>query len=295
MATLVVAENINIMSKSVGAAMKERNAEPIADLARRLDAAGADLLDINIGPAKKDGPELMEFVVHTVQEVTDLPLFLDTMNIEAIERGLSVYQPRKGKAVINSIMARPDRMEAMLPLVEKYDCEFIALMYGPDGLPRDENERGELAALLQAEAAMRGMDDSIIWFDPVVVPVNSQQQQLQGCTAFMEMLPMMFPDSKNTCGLSNVSNGAPPTLRALVNRVYLCMLRKFGLHSAIMDGLDETIVAIAGDRYPEMERIVHAVMDGEEPATSNEQEIQWVKTTNMLLGRSLYSDSWLEL
>ena len=94
----VVAENINVMSKRLGPAMRGREAKPIQEMAVKLTEAGADYLDLNIGPARKKGEEMMEWVVKTVQEVTDLPLFMDTMNTSAMEAGLKAYKDKgKGK------------------------------------------------------------------------------------------------------------------------------------------------------------------------------------------------------
>ena len=296
MPTVFVAENINIMSNTIGPAMRNKDPKPIQDFAVKLTENGADILDINLGPARKGGPEMMEFVVKTVQEVSDLPLFLDTMNVEAMERGLQVYEPKSGKAIINSIMARPERMEALLPLVEKYQCEYVALLYGPDGLPRDENERGELAAILHAEGLGLGYDESIMWFDPIVVPVNSQQQQVPACTAFQEMLPMMFPTAKATCGLSNVSNGSPENLRSILNNVYLAMLRKHGIYSAILDGFDMDMMDLCKDKRLDFEKIVYDTMDDvADPSGYNKEEKDIHKTTRLLMAQTLYSDSWLDL
>ena len=121
----VVAENLNIMSKYTGNAMREKDPKPIQEWAVKLTERGADLLDLNLGPARKGGPEMMQWLVKTVQEVTDLPLFLDTTNSEAIEAGLQVYQNKSGRAVINSIMATPERMALQMPLVNKYDCDMV--------------------------------------------------------------------------------------------------------------------------------------------------------------------------
>jgi 5-methyltetrahydrofolate corrinoid/iron sulfur protein methyltransferase len=96
-----------------------------------------DYIDINLGPAQKGGSELMEWVVKTVQEVVDTPFYLDTVNAEAIEAGLKIYKNKKGKAVINSIMARPESMEVKFPLAQKYDAGVVGLLWGPSGLPRD--------------------------------------------------------------------------------------------------------------------------------------------------------------
>ncbi len=296
MPTMFVAENINIMSNTIGPAMRNQDPKPIQDFAVKLTQNGADYLDINLGPARKGGPEMMQFVVKAVQEATDLPLFLDTMNVEAMEAGLQVYQNKGGKAVINSIMARPERMDALMPLVNKYDCEYVALLYGPDGLPRDENERAELATVLQARAAEEGHDESIMWYDPIVVPVNSQQQQVLGCTAFQEIQTAMFPTAKSTCGLSNISNGPPEELRAILNQVYLTMLRKHGIYSAILDGFDMGIMDLTKDKRGDFEKVVWDTMDGAaDPSGYNAEELDVHKTTKLLQNEILYSDSWLKL
>jgi 5-methyltetrahydrofolate corrinoid/iron sulfur protein methyltransferase len=293
----VVAENINIMSKYTGNAMREKDPKPIQEWAVKLTDRGADLLDLNLGPARKGGPEMMQWLVKTVQEVTDLPLFLDTTNSEAVEAGLQVYVPKKGPAVINSIMATPERMALQLPLVSKYGCDMVGLMWGPEGIPRDENERAVLLDSMMTRAAEEGIALERIWFDPIVVPVSSQQQELQGCTTFMQWLPDLAPGSQSTCGLSNVSNGSPDELRDILNQVYLCILKKCGITSAILDGFDDEIVNIAHDNSMELENLVNRVFEGEDVDTTgmSKREIDYVKTTRLLLGQSLYSHSWLEL
>ncbi len=293
----VVAENINIMSKYTGNAMREKDPKPIQEWAVKLTERGADLLDLNLGPARKGGLEMMQWLVKTVQEVTDLPLFLDTTNSEAVEAGLQVYVPKTGPAVINSIMATPERMALQLPLVAKYGCDMVGLMWGPEGIPRDENERAVLLDSMMTKAAEEGIALERIWFDPIVVPVSSQQQELQGCTTFMQWLPDLAPGSQSTCGLSNVSNGSPDELRDILNQVYLCILKKCGITSAILDGFDDEIVNIAHDNSMELENLVSRVFEGEDVDTSgmSKREIDYVKTTKLLLGQSLYSHSWLEL
>jgi len=294
---LIVGENINIMSKKIGAAMRERNPKPIQELAERLVAAGADYLDLNVGPARKGGPELMEFVVKTVQEVAKVPLFLDTTNIEALEAGLKVYNDSYGRPIINSIMARPDRIEVQVPLAQKYGAGFVALLWGPEGLPRDENERGILAVELMTAAEQAGIEPENVFIDPIVIPVTSQQIELQGCTNFFAMLTDIAPGYSSTCGLSNVSNGAPNELRPILNQTYLMFLRKYGLKSAIADPFDEDLMKIAKDEMTDIEQMVWKVMDGEsvDPKTLNETELKYYKTTRVLLNQALYSHSWLEL
>jgi 5-methyltetrahydrofolate corrinoid/iron sulfur protein methyltransferase len=291
---ILIGENLNIMSKKVGEALKQRDPGPVREMAEAEAKAGVDMLDINLGPARKSGPEMMEWVIKTVREVTDLPLSLDTTNVDAIEAGLRIH---KGKALINSISARPERMAALMPLAKQYGAAFIGLTLGEEGIPRDANERGLLAAQIIAEAAQYDIPEEDVWLDPIVLPINSQQIQIQGCTEFTTMLMELFPACKSTCGLSNVSNGIPTALRGVMNRTYLIMLRRYGLYSAIVDAFDKELHVIARGGRQDLEGLIHRVMDGEEVDLSllTSEEIPYVKTTRVLLGQTVYSDSWLEL
>lgn len=294
---IIVAENINVMSKSLGPAMKNREAKPIQKMAEACAANGADYLDLNIGPAKKAGTELMEWLVKTVREVVKLPLYLDTFNMDAVEAGLKAHKPDDPRPVINSISAVQSRMERQIPMAKKHHAGFVALLYGPDGIPRDENERGALAAelIFAAQNAEVPLED--MWFDPVVVPVSSQQVQVVFCTNFVAMIPEIAPGSKSTCGLSNVSNGAPEKLRPVLNQVYLCMLRHNGLRAAILDGLDKEIIGIAKDDNHPMQKMVDRLMNGEsvDASSLSGDELKWYKTYKVLGNETLYSDSWLDL
>ena len=104
---LRIGENLNVMKKEIGAAMKARDPKPIQELAKAETSAGVDFIDINLGPARKKGAELMEWMVNTVQEVTDTPLCLDTTNMEAMEAGLKACKRDKGKPIIDLFGSRP--------------------------------------------------------------------------------------------------------------------------------------------------------------------------------------------
>jgi 5-methyltetrahydrofolate corrinoid/iron sulfur protein methyltransferase len=297
-----IGENLNVMVKKIGAAMMERDPKPIQDLAIAEAKAGVDYIDINLGPARKEGGALMTWVVQTVQEVVDTPLYLDTINIEAIEAGLKVYQNKKGKAVINSIMARPESMESKFPLAQKYNAGVVALLWGPAGLPRDASERGVLAAELMQKATEFGVPNEDVWIDPIVTPVTSPQSQVQvpSCVEFMMMFKdfqEMAPGLKSTCGLSNVSNGAPDHLRPVLNQTYMMMLERYGMVSAIVDAFDEELKAFAAGSRPDLRDLVFRTMDGEDIALGSltKEQGNYVKTTRVLMGKILYSDSWLEL
>ncbi len=131
-----IAESINIMGNRSGAAMKERIAGPIQEMTKEETAAGASYIDLNIGPARKDGIELMPWVVETVQAATDIPLCLDTTNTDAMAAGFKVVA-NKTDAIMNSISAQPERMEKLIPVAAEANCNVVALLWGPDGMPRD--------------------------------------------------------------------------------------------------------------------------------------------------------------
>jgi len=290
----LIAESINIMSKTLGPALRERNPKPIQEMAKAEAEAGADYLDLNIGPARKAGDEMMEWVVKTVQEVTDLPLSLDTTNPVAMEAGLKAC---KSKALINSISLQPARLEAELPMARKYNADMIGLLWGTEGMPRDANERCMLAVDLVYKANEMGIPNENIWIDPIASPVSVEINQVKSCVEFMTMLGEIAPGCKSTVGLSNISNGTPAELRPMLNRTYMIMLMRYGLYSAIVDIFDTELVKIARGEMPEIVSLVYRVMDGEKPdlTSLSKKEVEYVKTVRVLTGESLYSHSWLEI
>ena len=289
---ILIGENINIMSETIGPALRERNPKPVQEMVKAEVEAGIDYLDINIGPARKTGDELMAWAVKTIQEVTDKPLSLDTTNRVAMEAGLKVC---KGRALINSIS--PARMEEELPLVKKYNADMVGLLWGVEGMPRDAAERGIIIAELMYRASEAGVPNEDIWIDPIASPVSVEINQVKACLEFMSMLSDIAPGCKSTVGLSNISNGTPIHLRPYLNRTYMIMLMKYGLYSAIVDAFDAELIKIARGEKPEIVDLVYRVMDGEKPDLSslNEEEVKYVKTVRVLTGESLYSHSWIEI
>jgi 5-methyltetrahydrofolate corrinoid/iron sulfur protein methyltransferase len=291
---ILVAENLNIMSKTLGPALKERQPEPIKKMASLENAADVDYLDINIGPARKAGDEFMTWVVKTVQEVTMKPLSLDTTNPVALEAGLKVC---RSKALINSISLQPDRLQAELPLVKKYNADMIGLLWGVEGMPRDANERCMLAVDLVYKANEQGIANENIWIDPIVTPVSGEINQVKACFEFMSMLKDVVPGCKSIVGLSNISNGTPDNLRPYLNRTNLMMLMKYDLQAAIVDAFDNELIEIARGRKPNLTQLVYKMMEGEKPDMSalGPEEAKYAKTVRVLTGESLYSHSWLEI
>ena len=292
----LIGENLNIMSHKYGAALKGRDPKPLQELAVQQAEAGMDWIDLNIGPAGKTGEELMSWLVPAIQEVVDVPLSLDTSNIKAIAAGLKAY--KKGRPLINSIMVRPERMEALLPIAAEYDAEFVGLLWGPEGMPRDENERGALCAELVYKATGEfGINPERIYIDPIQTPVNVQQIQIISVLEFMKMFEDIAPGCRSTIGLSNVSNGPPDHLRPILNQVMLIILKRHGLYSAIVDCFDTRLHEIARGKHPDLEALVHKVEDGVQIDMNSlsEDHRKYVKTAKVILGHTLYSDSWLEI
>ena len=291
---ILIGENINMMSQTIGPALKDRNPKPIQDLAKAETGSGVDYLDLNIGPARKTGSELMPWVVNTVQEVTDLPLSLDTTNLAATEAGL---QTTRKTPLINSVSLQPDRIGPGLELAKKYDADVIALLWGAEGMPRDANERAMNAVDFVYKANEIGIANEKLWIDPIASPLSVEINQVTALVEFMAMLGEIAPGCKSVVGLSNISNGTPTHLRPWLNRTYLMMLMKYGLHSAIVDAFDTDLIQIVRGKRPEILSLVHRIMDGETPdyASLSEEEAKYAKTVRVLTGKSLYSHSWLEI
>ncbi|MDD5224397.1 MAG: dihydropteroate synthase [bacterium] len=290
---LLIGENLNIMSKTLGPALKERKGQPIQEMAKSEVQAGIDYIDVNIGPARKDGPDLLGWAVKTVQEAVTLPLSLDTTNMDAMEAGLAAH---RGKPIINSVSLQPGRAERLLPLAKKYGAYVIALLWGAEGMPRDENERAVLAVDFLQKAAEFGIPNEDILIDPIISPVSVEINQVKSCLTFQSLLTDIAPGCGSTCGLSNISNGAPGELRHWLDKTYFIMLRRYGLSSAIVNSFDQELIEIARGKKPEIEKLIHHLMDGESVDRNllSETELKYYKSARVLLGHTVYSHLWLE-
>ena len=291
---LLIGENLNVISQTLGPALRERNAAPIQEMARAETEANIDLIDLNIGPARKGGDELMAWVVNTVQSVTDKMLSLDTTNLDAMEAGL---KNRKGRVLMNSVSLQTSRVDRGLALAQKYNADLIGLLWSNEGMPRDVNERAMHTVDFVYKANAAGIPNERIWIDPIASPVSVEINQVKACVEFMTMLGEIAPGCKSTVGLSNVSNGTPTELRCWLNRTYMIMLMRYGLYSAIVDAFDEDLKAIARGQRPDIVALVHKMMDGEKPdiASLPKEMANYARTVRVLMGESLYSHSWLEV
>jgi len=303
---LIIGENIHIISPRVKEAIEARDAAYIQRLARQQVDAGAGVLDLNIGPQRKAGHEVMPWIVEAVQEVCDVPLSLDSTNLAAMEAGLKVC---KRKAMLNSASADPERLDSVMGLAARYGASVIALTMGVDGIPTTADGRVAIAMeslLPAAEAAGVPIED--VYLDPLVLTVTCNQDVAQASVEAIRMFKMVSdPAPTTTVGLSNISNGCPAETRPLVNRTFLVMLMGAGLDSAIADPFDATqmewirVVESRDDTTP-LNRLVLALFDASASMTEldeglvddhDEDQVAIVKTYRMLHNRVLYADSYL--
>ncbi|OKY76146.1 MAG: dihydropteroate synthase [Desulfobulbaceae bacterium DB1] len=293
---LAIAESINIMGKRSGGAMKERNPGPVQEMAKEESAAGASYLDLNIGPARKDGTELMPWVVQTVEAVTATPLCLDTTNTAAMAAGFQAVK-NKADAIMNSISAQPERMEKLIPVAAEAGCNVIALLWGPEGMPRDSNERAAMAVDLMMALAEAGIPNEKMLFDPIGTPITLGADQIASGLEFLSMLQDIAPGAGSTVGLSNVSNGVAEHLRKYLDRTYLIMLMKYGISTAIVNSYDAELMAICKGERQNLVDMVHGMMDGNDPdpSTLTGTALEHYKTYKVLSGQAVFSESWLEL
>jgi cobalamin-dependent methionine synthase I len=291
-----IAESINIMGKRSGTAMKERNPGPVQEMAKEESAAGASYLDLNIGPARKDGIELMPWVVQTVEAASSVPLCLDTTNTDAMAAGFKVVKNREA-AIMNSISAQPERMEKLIPVAAEAGCNVIALLWGPDGMPRDSNERAAMAVDLMMALAEAGIPNEKMLFDPIGTPITLGADQIASGLEFMSMLQEIAPGAGSTVGLSNVSNGVAEHLRKYLDRTYLIMLMKHGITTAIVNSYDAELMAICKGERQNLVDMVHGMMDGNDPdpAGLTGTAMEHYKTYKVLSGQNVFSESWLTL
>ena len=305
---LLIGENIHIIAPKVKAAFKERDSSLIQDLAQEQVQHGADVLDLNIGPQKRQGVEVMEWIVNAVQEITDVPLSLDTTNAAALEAGLKQV---KRQAMLNSASADPERLQNVMPLAASYNAKVIALTMGKSGIPQTADSRVELAMdVLIPKAVELGIPMSNLYLDPLVLTVNGTQEHApETLTAVRFFKQLMDPPPMTVVGLSNVSNSVPHENRSLLNRTFLVMLMGAGLDSAIADPLDDqlhefirtveerdtstglgNLLVTLYDKTVAMEELEPSDVDMSDP----EQVDVW-KTVQILYNKVIYAHSYLRM
>ena len=257
---VTIGERIHCIAPTIRKAMDERDPEPILKRAAEQIAAGATYLDVNIGPAEKDGPERMMWAVKLLQEnFNNVPLALDTANKKAIEAGIKVYNRTNGKPIVNS--ADAGSRISYIDLAAANDAICIALC-SADGIAKDNEERMKHCHNMLERGMSLGMTSDDLWFDPLFLVVKGMQDKQ------MEVLEAikLFADEglKSTGGLSNNSNGAPKHVRPIMDATLVAMAMMQGLTSAIVNPNDLRLM-------------------------------ETIKSCDIFKNHVLYSDSYLEL
>ena len=257
---VTIGERIHCIAPAIRKAMDERDPKPILERAAAQIKAGATYLDVNIGPAEKDGPERMMWAVKLLQEnFNNVPLALDTANMKAIEAGIKVYNRTNGKPIVNS--ADAGSRIGYIDLAAANDAICIALC-SADGIAKDNEERMKHCHNMLDRGMALGMASDDLWFDPLFLVVKGMQDKQ------MEVLEAikMFSDKglKSTGGLSNNSNGAPKNVRPIMDSALVAMCMMQGLTSAIVNPNDLRLM-------------------------------ETIKSCDIFKNHVLYSDSYLEL
>ncbi len=237
---IVIAEKINGTRKAVGAAVRDRDAEFIKNLALSQVEAGSSYLDINAGTTPDREPEDMAWLVETVQSVTDTPLCLDSANPAALEAALSLV---KKTPVINSVSGEKNRIEGVLPLALKHKTGLILLALDDEtGIPNTCEGRMEIVHRLVGLAKEGGLAENQLYVDPLVTTISTGDKNAMITYDAIKETRAAYPEIHITCGLSNISFGMP--LRSLINQTFLSMCVQVGLDSAIINPNDRSLKGV---------------------------------------------------
>lgn len=259
---IIIGERINGMFKDIGDALRNKDPKPLQHWAIKQQEGGAHYLDVNSGPAvpTDERPEAYEWMVKVIQEVSDLPLTLDSTNYDAIEAGLKLV---KRPAMINSVPAERHKIERVFPMAVTFNASVIGLTMDKKGIPKDAENRIAFAMELVAAADEFGLPMEDLYIDPLILPVNVAQEHAPEVLESIRMVKTLSnPAPRTVLGLSNVSQKSPD--RHLINRTYLAMAMACGLDAAIMDANDDDLVDVAA-------------------------------TSQILLNKSIYADSYLKV
>ena len=257
---VTIGERLSTTAPAVNKAFLERDPEPILKRAKQQLDAGATYLDVNIGPAENDGPELMKWAVELLQSNFDnVPLALDTSNVAAIEAGISVYNRAKGKPIVNS--ADASGRIAYVDLAAANDAIVIALCNG-EGIAKDNDERMMHCQNMLERGLGLGMEADDLWFDPLFLVVKGMQDKQMEVLEAIKMFSDMGLNS--TGGLSNNSNGMPKHIRPIMDSALVAMAMMNGLTSAIVNPNDLRLM-------------------------------ETIKSCDVFKGNTLYADSYLEI
>lgn len=278
----IIGEKITVTTPWIAKDMKNRDITRLLKLAKEQVDGGIVFLDVSIGPATKDGPELMEWLVTSIQSEIDIPLSLDSTNLSAIEAGLKVH---KGQALLNSASGQEGRKEPAFELAAKYDAKIVGLTMTDEGLPRDADERCVVAFDLITVAQSFDIKPEDLYLDPLITPISVQQDQAKKAIDALGMFQELSnPPTKTTIGLSNVYNGCPEKVQPWMGGTFLALMLNAGLTTPIADPNDKKLFDVTDKalKYLEGSSI--------EPEDADKIE----KTLNIINQKDLFAASYLD-
>ena len=305
----IIGENIHIISPKVKAAIAEKDAKFFHDLAVRMVDAGASAVDLNIGPQKKHGHEILPWLVEVVEEVVDVPLVFDTTNLAAIEAACETVS--KAQPIINSTDARAERLATVPALAKKFNTKLVALTMAEGMIPVGADERVTIA-LETLIPHMLEIDFPItdLIIDPLALTVSGCQEYCPECIEAVRTLKFAWdPPPLTNAGLSNVSNAVPHEMRPLLNQTYMVMLMGAGIDMVIADSLDKELmewirVVEERDESTALNKLLLKLHDRveameelqpEDVDMSDPQQADIWKTVQVLLNKVIYTDSYLRV
>jgi 5-methyltetrahydrofolate--homocysteine methyltransferase len=199
-------------------------------------AGGCDMLDVNMGVPLTDEPDLLARAIKLVQSLTDLPICIDSSVIEALDAGLAVYE---GKALVNSMTGEDERMDAILPLVKKYDAAILALPNDEIEIPMLAKDRMVIVEKIVRRVEKEGIPLENLLIDPLAMPVGADPENAKNTLETIYLVKEKY-GLNMSIGASNVSFGLPN--RHALNAAFMPMAMSMGLTSAIMDGRTPEVV-----------------------------------------------------
>lgn len=238
----IIGERINpTRRKKLAASMAEGDFSVVQEDARRQVAAGAQVLDVNAGVPGADEPALLQQVMRTVMEVTDVPLCIDTANPLALEAALSIYE---GKALVNSVNGEEKSLTAVLPLVKDYGAAVIGLCMDDNGIPATPDARLQAAAKIIERAASLGISSEDVVIDPLAMTMAADPVSGRTTLDTIDLVVREF-GVNITMGASNASFGLPD--RKFINATFIAMAIHAGLTCPITNPLEpEVAIAVLG-------------------------------------------------
>jgi 5-methyltetrahydrofolate--homocysteine methyltransferase len=233
----VIGERINPTGrKKLAAELEAGDFSTVERDALEQVACGAMVLDVNAGVVYNSNPNpneteppLMRRMIELVQGLVDVPLCIDSSVPAALEAGLEAAE---GRPLLNSVTGEEERLEAILPLVKKYNVPVVAISNDDSGISEDPEVRFNVAKKIVERAADHGIPAHDIVVDPLVMPVGAMASAGQQVFTLVRRLREEL-GVNTTCGASNISFGLPH--RHGINAAFLPMAIGAGMTSAIMN------------------------------------------------------------